>query len=392
MTGWSTGIRTLKIAKKKLENNTEELFVMSSVNLSNITKKFGDFTAVKELDLIINEGEFFTFLGPSGCGKTTTLRIIAGFYYPSKGKVKFNDRDMTTVSPEKRNTGMVFQNYALFPHMTVFENVAFGLKVRKTKKPEIKRRVEDVLEKVYLKQFIDRQVSQLSGGQQQRVALARALVIEPDILLLDEPLSNLDARLRDEMRNEILRLQREYGITTVYVTHDQVEALSMSDRIAVFNAGKCQQIGSPTEIYNQPVNDFVAEFIGETNLFDVELESDEPEKLRFFNSSLDTNIYVDNTPKQIAACQENDQLRMSIRPEAIDVKKTVSENENTIQGKVKMVQFTGEAVHTFIELNENITLKATDLNRGPSTYLNEGEEVYVRLPSEQIRIVPKVKR
>ncbi|WP_028783875.1 ABC transporter ATP-binding protein [Thalassobacillus devorans] len=365
---------------------------MSSVNLSNITKKFGDFTAVKELDLIINEGEFFTFLGPSGCGKTTTLRIIAGFYYPSKGKVKFNDRDMTTVSPEKRNTGMVFQNYALFPHMTVFENVAFGLKVRKTKKPEIKRRVEDVLEKVYLKQFIDRQVSQLSGGQQQRVALARALVIEPDILLLDEPLSNLDARLRDEMRNEILRLQREYGITTVYVTHDQVEALSMSDRIAVFNAGKCQQIGSPTEIYNQPVNDFVAEFIGETNLFDVELESDEPEKLRFFNSSLDTNIYVDNTPKQIAACQENDQLRMSIRPEAIDVKKTVSENENTIQGKVKMVQFTGEAVHTFIELNENITLKATDLNRGPSTYLNEGEEVYVRLPSEQIRIVPKVKR
>src|SRR5699024_11126549 len=177
---------------------------MSTVNLSEITKQFGDVTAVKGLDLVINEGEFFTFLGPSGCGKTTTLRMIAGFYFPTIGKVKFNDRDMTSVSPEKRNTGMDFQNYDLFPHMTDFENIAFGLKVRKLKKHVVKQKVEDVLKKVRLEQFIDRQVSQLSGGQQQRVALARALVIEPDILLLDEPLSNLDARLRDEMRTEIL--------------------------------------------------------------------------------------------------------------------------------------------------------------------------------------------
>ncbi|WP_370632668.1 ABC transporter ATP-binding protein [Halobacillus sp. Nhm2S1] len=297
---------------------------MSSVTLANITKRFGNFTAVKDLDLVIEEGEFFTFLGPSGCGKTTTLRMIAGFYYPSEGKVKFNEKDMTTVSPENRNTGMVFQNYALFPHMTVYENVAFGLKVRKKKKAEIKKRVEDVLEKVRLKPFIDRQVSQLSGGQQQRVALARALVIEPDILLLDEPLSNLDARLRDEMRNEILRLQREYGITTIYVTHDQVEALTMSDRIAVFNVGNCQQIGTPTEIYNQPVNDFVAEFIGETNLLDVEWKQDEEE---FYSGGLNRRIEV--TPP---GPETNEgPLKMSIRPEAIQVSETELTGPNVLQ-------------------------------------------------------------
>ncbi|WP_270179789.1 ABC transporter ATP-binding protein [Alkalihalobacillus sp. CinArs1] len=358
---------------------------MTAVTLSKITKQFGDITAVKELDITIKEGEFFTFLGPSGCGKTTTLRMIAGFYYPSAGKVKFDDRDMTTVSPEKRNTGMVFQNYALFPHMTVFENVAFGLKVRKVNKSEVKRRVEDVLEKVRLKPFIDRQVSQLSGGQQQRVALARALVIEPDILLLDEPLSNLDARLRDEMRNEILRLQREYGITTIYVTHDQVEALTMSDRIAVFNVGNCQQIGTPTEIYNQPVNDFVAEFIGETNLFAV-TKRDEG----FFCEELNLLVHTD-APSEDESLK-NQTLKMSVRPEAITLSKTNIEEVNALKGKVDLVQFTGESVHSFIKVNEGrATLKVTDLNRGPSTYLQEGSDVYVQLPPEQVRIVPVAK-
>lgn len=358
---------------------------MTAVTLSNITKQFGDVTAVKELDITIKEGEFFTFLGPSGCGKTTTLRMIAGFYYPSAGKVKFDDRDMTTVSPEKRNTGMVFQNYALFPHMTVFENVAFGLKVRKVSKAEVKRRVEDVLEKVRLKAFIDRQVSQLSGGQQQRVALARALVIEPDILLLDEPLSNLDARLRDEMRNEILRLQREYGITTIYVTHDQVEALTMSDRIAVFNVGNCQQIGTPTEIYNQPVNDFVAEFIGETNLFEVKQRD-----AGLFCEAL--NLFIDAATPDEEVFRKNESFKMSVRPEAITLSKTKLEGVNALKGIVEMVQFTGESVHSFIKVNEGqATLKVTDLNRGPSTYLQEGSDIYVQLPPDQVRIVPVVK-
>ena len=358
---------------------------MTAVTLSNITKQFGDVTAVKELDITIKEGEFFTFLGPSGCGKTTTLRMIAGFYYPSAGKVKFDDRDMTTVSPEKRNTGMVFQNYALFPHMTVFENVAFGLKVRKVNKAEVKKRVEDVLEKVRLKAFIDRQVSQLSGGQQQRVALARALVIEPDILLLDEPLSNLDARLRDEMRNEILRLQREYGITTIYVTHDQVEALTMSDRIAVFNVGNCQQIGTPTEIYNQPVNDFVAEFIGETNLFEVKQKDD-----GLFCEDLNLLVHADTPGEEVFSKNKN--FKMSVRPEAIIVSKTNVEGVNVLKGKVDLVQFTGESVHSFIKVNEgHATLKVTDLNRGPSTYLQEGSDIYVQLPPDQVRIVPVAK-
>ncbi|MBM7600182.1 iron(III) transport system ATP-binding protein [Virgibacillus halotolerans] len=364
---------------------------MSTVNLSNITKAFGSVTAVKDLDILIKEGEFFTFLGPSGCGKTTTLRMIAGFYFPTKGKVKFNDRDMTSVSPEKRNTGMVFQNYALFPHMTVFENVAFGLKVRKVNKAGIKEKVGEVLKKVRLDQYIDRQVSQLSGGQQQRVALARALVIEPDILLLDEPLSNLDAKLRDEMRAEILRLQREYGITTIYVTHDQVEALTMSDRIAVFNAGQCQQIGTPTEIYNKPVNDFVAKFIGETNLLPVTFKEHINSQSLFHAPDIEQSIFVNHTELNIADYNEDDQLYMSVRPETVRIDEAKISGNNVFTGEVSLVQFTGEAVHTFVKINDQLTIKTTDLNHGPSTYLKEGTEVNVQLPEDQIRVIPEVK-
>lgn len=364
---------------------------MSTVNLSNIVKSFGSVTAVKNLNILIKEGEFFTFLGPSGCGKTTTLRMIAGFYFPTKGKVEFNDRDMTSVSPEKRNTGMVFQNYALFPHMTVFENVAFGLKVRKVKKPEINKRVDDVLKKMRLDPYVERQVSQLSGGQQQRVALARALVIEPDILLLDEPLSNLDAKLRDEMRTEILRLQREYGITTIYVTHDQVEALTMSDRIAVFNFGECQQIGTPTEIYNKPVNDFVAKFIGETNLLPVVAKGDVDTMSTFHSPDLNQSIFVNKTELNIAAYNEEDKLFMSVRPETVRINEEAIIGNNVFSGKVSLVQFTGEAVHTFVKVNDQLTIKTTDLNHGPSTYLKVGTEVNVQVPEDQIRVIPEAK-
>lgn len=363
---------------------------MSTVYLTEITKNFNNVTAVKGLNLTIKEGEFFTFLGPSGCGKTTTLRMIAGFYYPTTGKVKFNEREMTRVAPEKRNTGMVFQNYALFPHMTVFENVAFGLKVRKLGKSVIKKKVDDVLKKVRLDQFVDRQVSQLSGGQQQRVALARALVIEPEILLLDEPLSNLDAKLRDEMRTEILRLQREYGITTIYVTHDQMEALSMSDRIAVFNTGECLQIGSPTEIYNQPVNDFVAKFIGESNLLPVSLSEEKEHQSIFYSEKMQDVFHVANSELNIAHYTESDDLVISIRPEVIQLHQEPMDKDNVYTGTVSMVQFTGEAVHTFVQINESLTMKATDLNRGPQTYLAEGTKVYVYIPDNQVRVVPKL--
>ncbi|GEN30860.1 iron(III) transport system ATP-binding protein [Cerasibacillus quisquiliarum] len=362
---------------------------MSTVHLSQITKQFGKVTAVKNLDLVINEGEFFTFLGPSGCGKTTTLRMIAGFYYPTEGVVKFNEKDMTTVPPEKRNTGMVFQNYALFPHMTVYENVAFGLKVRKISKKETKQRVESVLEKVRLKEYINRQVSQLSGGQQQRVALARALVIEPDILLLDEPLSNLDARLRDEMRAELLRLQREFGITTVYVTHDQVEALTMSDRIAVFNFGECQQVGTPTEIYNKPVNDFVAQFIGETNLLPIIYEKtiDSQRVYRY----KETSIYVNESSHNIAKYQETDELYISVRPEAVIISENKIEGNNVFEGVIDLVQFTGESLHLLVKIDDNTTIRVTELNQGIESYKKEGTKVYVQLPENRVRVVPKMK-
>src|SRR5699024_3510325 len=300
-----------------------------------ITKQFGSVTAVRDLDLTIQEGEFFTFLGPSGCGKTTTLRMIAGFYYPTTGKVKFNDRDMTKVAPEKRNTGMVFQNYALFPHMTVFENVAFGLKVRKLKKPVIKEKVTEVLKKVRLDQFIDRQVSQLSGGQQQRVALARALVIEPDILLLDEPLSNLDAKLREETRVEIKRLQVELGITTIYVTHDQHEAMSISDRIMVLNQGEIQKIGTPQEIYNKHNNYFIASFIGESNIIKSTIKEVKNNSVivDIGNGILLEGIKENHSPN--LSFKEGNDILLSIRPEMIEFGK----GNNSIQGIVEFSEF-----------------------------------------------------
>ena len=235
---------------------------MASVQLLNISKKFGDVIAVQDLSLTVQDGEFFSLLGPSGCGKSTVLRIIAGFCIPTAGNVAFCDRDVSALPPNKRNTGMVFQNYALFPHMTVFENVAFGLRARKVPKPEQVERVSNALELVDLPGLEKRRVTQLSGGQQQRVALARAIVIEPEILLMDEPLSNLDARLRRETRDQLLKLQLELGTTTIYVTHDQEEALTMSDRVALLEKGICQQIGTPHEISEHPANDFVASFLG----------------------------------------------------------------------------------------------------------------------------------
>jgi len=238
---------------------------MISIRIQQLTKRFGSTTALRNIDLEILPGELFFLLGPSGCGKTTLLRTLAGFYLPDEGKVWFGDQDVTELAPHKRNTGMMFQSYALWPHLTVAQNVAFGLEERKVAKPEIRRRVQEALESVKMGGFADRRPAQLSGGQQQRIALARALVIRPTCLLLDEPLSNLDAKLRLEMRAEIRRVCKEFKLTTVYVTHDQKEALSISDRMAVLEAGQILQVGTPREIYSRPVRRSVAHFIGETD-------------------------------------------------------------------------------------------------------------------------------
>ncbi|QED46043.1 ABC transporter ATP-binding protein [Cytobacillus dafuensis] len=236
------------------------------INFQDIQVKFGDFVAIKNLNLEVKKGEFFTFLGPSGCGKTTTLRTLVGFITPTKGKIIVDDEDITNIPIEKRQIGMVFQSYALFPTMSVYENIAFGLKVQKYKKEEIKKRVEELARVVDLKdEQLIKNVSELSGGQQQRVAIARALALAPKIIVLDEPLSNLDAKLRKQLRKELKKLQLEQGITMVYVTHDQEEALTLSDRIAVFNNGVVEQVGTPEEIYNQSKTEFVCNFIGDAN-------------------------------------------------------------------------------------------------------------------------------
>ena len=242
------------------------------IELKNIVVKFGDFEALHNINVDVKKGEFFTFLGPSGCGKTTTLRTITGFIEPVDGAVNVDGRDITHVPIEKRNIGIVFQSYALFPTMTVYDNIAFGLKIQKLGRAEIDKKVRDIAKKVDLSdEQLKKAVSQLSGGQQQRVAIARALVTGPAIICMDEPLSNLDAKLRVQLRNELKKMQRDFGITTIYVTHDQEEALTLSDRIAVFNKGFIEQIGTPNEVYNHSQTEFVCNFIGDINRVDGEI-------------------------------------------------------------------------------------------------------------------------
>ena len=254
------------------------------IKLNDIVVKFGDFTALHNINVHVKEGEFFTFLGPSGCGKTTTLRTITGFIEPASGTVMVKDRDITHVPIEKRNIGIVFQSYALFPTMTVYDNIAFGLKIQKLKKDEIDKKVREIARKVDLSdEQLQKAVSQLSGGQQQRVAIARALVTGPTIICMDEPLSNLDAKLRVQLRNELKKMQKDFGITTIYVTHDQEEALTLSDRIAVFNKGYIEQIGTPNEIYNFSKTEFVCNFIGDINRLCDEIS----EKLAAVSSQID---------------------------------------------------------------------------------------------------------
>ncbi|AHF80993.1 ABC transporter ATP-binding protein [Thermococcus paralvinellae] len=272
---------------------------MVSVELREILKILGDFRLEIE-SLKAKEGEFLTLLGPSGCGKTTTLRIIAGFEKPDRGEVLFNSKVMNEIPPYERNIGIVFQDYALFPHMTVFKNIAFGLELRKLPREEIEKKVRWALKLVGLEGFENRYPEQLSGGQQQRVALARALVIEPEVLLLDEPLSNLDAKIRERLRGEIKRIQKELSITTIYVTHDQEEAMAISDRIAVMNDGRIEQVGKPLELYYTPKTEFVAKFLGLSNIIELEAENGKARLGKLcFNVSKDGKVRIFFRPESV---------------------------------------------------------------------------------------------
>ena len=330
---------------------------MISIQVDQLTKRFGTTVALHQLNLRIEPGELFFLLGPSGCGKTTLLRSLAGFYIPEEGIIRFGDEDVTRLEPHKRNTGMMFQSYALWPHMTVAQNVAFGLEERKVSKDEIKRRVGEALESVRMGSYAGRSPNQLSGGQQQRVALARALVIRPRCLLLDEPLSNLDAKLRLEMRTEIRRVCKEFQLTTVYVTHDQKEGLSISDRMAILEDGHILQVGSPQDVYRRPRRKTVAHFIGETDLIDGTLVSLEGE-----NAIVDTTIGrfhgVLGDPTESPA--PGAAITLSVRPECWTLKDRGGDT-NAVAGRIGDSVYLGEvAQYDFVCGGQ--TLKVYELN------------------------------
>ncbi len=337
---------------------------MVTVALKNVSKFFGDVRAMDDVDLEIEEGEMFFLLGPSGCGKTTTLRVIAGFYKPDNGNIYFDKNPVNDVPPHKRNLGMVFQNYALWPHMTAYENIVYGLKVRNSPVSERVQRAREALEIVKMREYAERYPNQLSGGQQQRIALARAIVIEPDVLLLDEPLSNLDAKLRVETRNEIIRIQKELGITSIYVTHDQEEALSMGDKIAIMNLGKIEQIGSPRVIYNNPVNSFVAGFIGETNFVDGEVISiDKDRSLLVVETLSGEKFYAKHTLEELV---QGDKVRCSIRPERIYLQenKASLEQLNLFNAEIVRLNYYGLIEHYILKGFRDLELKVTNFNPG----------------------------
>jgi ABC-type Fe3+/spermidine/putrescine transport system ATPase subunit len=324
------------------------------IAVENLTKRFGALAAVSRVSLSIQEGEMFTLLGPSGCGKTTLLRLLAGFYAADEGEIRFGDRVVNDVPPHERGIGMVFQNYALWPHMTVSENVSYGLKLRKVSSSDMAARVREVLAKVGLTGLSDRYPGQLSGGQQQRVALARALVLNPQMLLLDEPLSNLDAKIRVQVRSEIRKLQKELGITAVYVTHDQEEALAMSDRIAVFNLGRICQVGPPKALYERPASRFVADFIGINNLVEGTVRSVEGPALQAETAFGVLSAIHDATLRVGEPCV------ICMRPENIALDGASGGERNHFKGKIAFSAYLGNTLRYDVDLGGGVTFK-TDI-------------------------------
>ena len=325
--------------------------------IKNLHKKFGEVQAVKDVSLQIKQGELLTLLGRSGCGKTTTLQMIAGFHMPDHGEILLNGRNITYEPAYRRKTPLVFQEYALFPHLNVFENIAYGLKVQKMNRKTIRDKVKEILNRLGLAQTMDRFPNQLSGGQQQRIALARALVLNPEVLLLDEPLSNLDAKLRIKVRYEISELRRQFNITTVFVTHDQEEALSISDKIAVMNHGVVEQFGHPLEIYYHPQNEFVAGFIGETNFLKVEIVD-----IRKEGNKAEVNFrWKDRIFKVMSeqtGLNNGQEKKMLLRPEAIDIKAAVPAQPviNQISGLVKQLSFLGAITRYWVDIGGELLI------------------------------------
>jgi len=321
---------------------------MSQVLFEKVTKRYADFTALETLDLEVREGEFLTLLGPSGCGKTTTLRLIAGFLEPTEGRILIDREDVTRLPPQKRNIGMVFQDYALFPHLTIGENIGFGLVERRVPKDRIKTRVKELLELIRLPDVANRYPSEVSGGQQQRIAVARAVAVTPRVLLMDEPLGALDLKLREAMQIELRRIQQELKITTVYVTHDQGEAISMSDRIAVMNLGRLEQLGSPTDIYNRPRTRFVADFIGKINFLNGTVSA-----VSGSTAMIDTPGGRVQAPLDGAAPRSG-AVTLAVRPENLSLARpgTALDGFNAVKGRIEEQVFAGSLFNTRIRVDD----------------------------------------
>ncbi len=361
-----------------------------TLSIRNLSKVFAGkdkrVVALSDISLDVREGDLFTLLGPSGCGKTTTLRCIAGFEKPTNGEIHFLGRDYTSIPPFRRNIGMVFQSYALFPHMSIFDNVAYGLKIRKLSRQEIKDRVNSIIDLVGLVDTQKRKPSELSGGQQQRIALARALVYNPQLLLLDEPLSNLDAKLRVYMREEIRRIQQRAKVTTIYVTHDQEEALSISDQIAVMHAGGVSQIGSPDEIYENPNSILVADFIGQANFLKCSVKSQSSESLVLTFPSAE-KIFLDRTLKKSSNFFHSKGV-LFVRPERIEITPE-SDRPNSLRGMVKRILYLGSLVRYFIEVFHHKASQEVlvDKNRRIKG-IQLGDEIALVLNGDDVRLFP----
>ena len=366
-----------------------------AVEMRDVVKRFptpegGEVFAVNHVSIQIKQGEFFSLLGPSGCGKTTSLRMIAGFEWPTSGEIYIDSNPAGRTPPFLRRVNTVFQSYALFQHMTVFQNVAFGLEMEKIPKPEIRRRVGEVLEMVQMGNLGGRKPKQLSGGQQQRVALARALIKKPAVLLLDEPLGALDLKLRKEMQLELKALQMDVGITFVYVTHDQGEALTMSDRIAVMNRGEALQVGSPVEIYERPNCRFVADFIGESNFVPGTVKSLDGEFVRVYLPNLD--LEVSGLPQ--AQLSTGEAVVVSVRPEKIRLTDQPVVNQANIPARVMNTVYIGSDTSVIIEAGKGVRLKVWEQNKistlDPRAYYTRGQEVYATLFPENTLVLPEV--
>jgi iron(III) transport system ATP-binding protein len=357
-----------------------------NIELQDVIKRFGSLEAVSHVSLNIHDGELFTLLGPSGCGKTTVLRLIGGFHTPDHGNILFRGKSVTGIPPYERNIGMVFQNYALWPHMTIFENVAYGLKIKKFSREDIGSKVSHALGLVNLEGLEKRYPGQLSGGQQQRVALARALVLNPDVLLLDEPLSNLDAKIRLQVRAEIRKLQKDLAITTVYVTHDQEEALTLSDRIAVIDHGRLQQIGTPWDLYERPANPFVADFIGINNLIPGRVH-ESADVGGCVTVKTEAGLLLGETGALLAA---GDSCMICVRPEtaAIGEMDATREDCNRISGTVSFASFIGNTIRYDVEIGGGIIFRVDVQNPRDHKPHAMGERVYVIFSTKTTLAIP----